>query len=72
MSASEYDALRAECARLIDRLHAALDVLADDDDDEAAVLQRLRAFRVALLRFAFREAGDPEAEEMLAREGHSV
>jgi len=33
---------------------------------------RLRAFRVALLRFAWREGGDPLAEEVLAREGHDV
>jgi len=66
-----HDPLYAECSRLIDRLHHALEVLADDDDD-AAVVERLRAFRVALLKFAFREAGDPEAEETLSREGYSV
>lgn len=67
----EHDPLYAECSRLIDRLHHALEVLADDSDD-AAVAERLRAFRVALLKFAWREAGDPEAEEILAREGHDV
>jgi len=68
---TEHDPLYAECSVLIDRLHAGLEVLADDDDD-AAVVERLRAFRVALLKFAYREAGDPLAEELLAKAGYDV
>jgi hypothetical protein len=68
---AEYDALRSECDRLIDRLHDGVDVIVDDVDSDAAVAA-LRKLRIALLRFAFRETGDPEAEEALAREGQSV
>jgi len=72
---TEYDRLRAECATLIDRLHAGLDVMADmftDDGDADLHLRALREFRVALLRLAYDSLGDPEAEETLAREGHDV
>jgi len=72
---TEYDRLRIECSTLIDRLHVGLGVLdemRDDEPDDPRWLEGLRAFRIALLRAAYDHCGDPEAEEILSREGHDV
>ncbi len=71
---TESDRLRAECDRLIARMHGSLEVAMDcqDGEPEENTIAVLSAIRIALLRLAYDYFGDPEAEETLAREGHAT
>jgi len=68
------ESLRAECSRLISRMHGSLAVAMDcqDGEPEENTIAVLSEIRAALLKLAFDYFGDPEAEETLSREGHAT